>query len=70
MSLLAVVDLFPQNLKWSLVEHICNKMLLISENKHALYTLAKIYAQNNENDKLQIFGFVLLRLMLMILLFL
>ncbi|QMU98940.1 transcription elongation factor GreA [Borrelia sp. A-FGy1] len=52
MSLLTVLDLFSQNLKWSLVEHICNKMLLISENKHALYTLAKIYAQNNENDKL------------------
>ncbi|UER67337.1 transcription elongation factor GreA [Borrelia sp. BU AG58] len=52
MSLLTVVDLFSQNLKWSLVEHICNKMLLISENKHALYTLAKIYAQNNENEKL------------------
>ncbi|WP_419261097.1 transcription elongation factor GreA, partial [Borreliella afzelii] len=33
-------------------EHICNEMLSISENKHALYTLAKIYAQNNENDKL------------------
>ncbi|AFI30917.1 transcription elongation factor GreA [Borrelia crocidurae] len=52
MSLLTVVDLFSQNLKWSLVEHICHKMLLTSENKHALYTLAKIYAQNNENDKL------------------
>lgn len=52
MNLLAVIDLFSQNLKWALVEHICNEMLLISENKHALYTLAKIYAQNNENDKL------------------
>ncbi len=52
MNLLAVIDLFSQNLKWALVEHICNEMLSISENKHALYTLAKIYAQNNENDKL------------------
>ncbi|WNY64701.1 transcription elongation factor GreA [Borreliella carolinensis] len=52
MNLLSVIDLFSQNLKWALVEHICNEMLLISENKHALYTLAKIYAQNNENDKL------------------
>ncbi|MCD2331986.1 transcription elongation factor GreA [Borreliella americana] len=52
MNLLAVIDLFSQNLKWALVEHICNEMLLISENKHALYTLAKIYAQNNENEKL------------------
>ncbi|WP_210360635.1 transcription elongation factor GreA [Borreliella valaisiana] len=52
MNLLAVIDLFSQNLKWTLVEHICNEMLFISENKHALYTLAKIYAQNNENDKL------------------
>ncbi|MBB6208254.1 transcription elongation factor GreA [Borreliella lanei] len=52
MNLLAVIDLFSQNLKWALVEHICNEMLLISENKHALYTLAKIYAQSNENDKL------------------
>lgn len=60
MNLLAVIDLFSQNLKWALVEHICNEMLLISENKHALYTLAKIYAQNNENDKLQVFGLELL----------
>ncbi|AJA89975.1 transcript cleavage factor [Borreliella chilensis] len=52
MNLLAVIDLFSQNLKWALVEHICNEMLFISENKHALYTLAKIYTQNNENDKL------------------
>ncbi|WP_445435820.1 transcription elongation factor GreA [Candidatus Borreliella tachyglossi] len=52
MSLLTVVDLFSQNLKWSLVEHICHKMLRTSENKHALYTLAKIYTQNNESDKL------------------
>ncbi|MBB6043110.1 transcription elongation factor GreA [Borreliella yangtzensis] len=52
MNLLAVIDLFSQNLKWTLVEHICNEMLSVSENKHALYTLAKIYAQNNENDKL------------------
>lgn len=52
MNLLAVIDLFSKNLKWALVEHICNEMLSISENKHALYTLAKIYAQNNENDKL------------------
>ncbi|WP_424632254.1 transcription elongation factor GreA [Borreliella lusitaniae] len=52
MNLLAVIDLFSRNLKWALVEHICNEMLSISENKHALYTLAKIYAQNNENDKL------------------
>ncbi|QFP42166.1 transcription elongation factor GreA [Borrelia miyamotoi] len=52
MSLLTVLDLFSQNLRWSLVEHICHKMLLTSENKHALYTLAKIYSQNNENEKL------------------
>ena len=47
--LVKLVNLFAQNLKWPLVEHICDQILKYGENKFALRSLIDCY-KNESNE--------------------
>lgn len=47
-----LVNLFAQNIKWPLVEHIANQILVYGENKFALRSLIDCYKNEGNDDKL------------------
>jgi transcription elongation factor GreA len=47
-----LVSLFAQNIKWSVVEHIANQILLYGENKFALRSLIDCYKNEANEAKL------------------
>jgi transcription elongation factor GreA len=50
--LVKLVNLFAQNLKWPLVEHICEQILGYGENKFALRSLIDSYKNESNEEKL------------------
>lgn len=51
-NLVKLVSLFAQNIKWPLVEHIANQILVYGENKFALRSLIDCYKNEANEDKL------------------
>lgn len=51
--LVRLVNLFSQNLKWNVVEYICERILSYGENKFALRTLIECYKNENQEDEIQ-----------------
>ncbi len=51
-NLTKVINLFAQNIKWQIVEHICLQMLAEGENKFALKSLIECYKNEGQDAKL------------------
>lgn len=49
-ALITLINIFIDNHKTPIVEHLCNRMLDFGENKFALRTLADCYKDTNNND--------------------
>ncbi|HPK63158.1 MAG TPA: transcription elongation factor GreA, partial [Spirochaetota bacterium] len=50
--ILSLIKIFVDNLKWNIVEYLCKKGLLYSENKYMLRILIDSYSNTNKKDEL------------------
>ena len=51
-NMTTLIDIFIDHHKWSIVEHLCRRLLEFGENKYALRTLADCYNNNNDQNRL------------------
>lgn len=52
INLLNLIQMFIDIKKWNIVEYLCQKILSVSQNRHALRLLATCYQQQGEVDKM------------------
>ncbi len=50
VNMVRLINIFADNHKWGIVEHLCNKILEFGENKFALQTLSDAYEHLNKQD--------------------
>ncbi len=50
VNMVRLINIFADNHKWGIVEHLCNKILEFGENKFALQTLSDAYDHLNKQD--------------------
>lgn len=51
-NLITLTQIFYDNHKWNIVEHLCNRILGYGENRSSLRILADVYDSENEPEKL------------------